>query len=85
MLFAKIRQSWQLVLVDPLLFRFNEWGKAVMSIQLQRLQGNQGHEYFYSAYFGDDEAKDLQTLSSEIAGCLMSAASSSLFECAIFL
>ena len=53
--------------------RYNEWGKAVAEMQKHHLQSNAGHEYFFTAYCSEEEAKDLQNLASEVQGGLVTA------------
>ncbi|CAK9080416.1 Uncharacterized protein SCF082_LOCUS38331 [Durusdinium trenchii] len=53
--------------------RYNEWGKAVAEMQKHHLQSNAGHEYFFTAYYSEEEAKDLQNLASEVQGGLVTA------------
>lgn len=55
------------------LLRFNEWGRAVMETQLTQLRQPGGHEYFFTAYYGQHEAAECSGLQSDIAGALMSA------------
>ena len=54
------------------LLRFNEWGRAVMETQLTQLRQPGGHEYFFTAYYGQHEAAECSGLQSDIAGALMS-------------
>lgn len=56
-----------------MLCRFNEWGRSIAELQKEQLRTNQGHEYFFTAYYCDEESKELQSLGSEIAGGFMSA------------
>ena len=50
--------------------RYNEWGRAVLGLQKERLRTNAGTEYFFCAYTSGDGV-DSAALKSEIAGTLM--------------
>ncbi|CAK9032428.1 unnamed protein product [Durusdinium trenchii] len=61
----------KIFVVDMLPNRFNEWGRSIAELQKEQLRTNQGHEYFFTAYYCDEESKELQSLGSEIAGGFM--------------
>ena len=56
--------------------RFNEWGRAVLDLQLAQLNQNSGHEYFFTAYYSEREAGECDSLSSDIGGVLLSVLTS---------
>ena len=56
--------------------RFNEWGRAVMDLQLTELNQNSGHSYFFTAYYSEREAGECEGLSSDVGGKLLSVLTS---------
>ena len=56
--------------------RYNEWGRAVLELQKNNLRTSLGHEYFFCAYYTDPDEAECRSLSSEVAGALMSVSAS---------
>ena len=54
--------------------RYNEWGRAVLDFQKERLRTGQGREWFFAAYTTGDE-KVCQQMKAEIAGNLVTVLS----------
>ena len=54
------------------MLRYNEWGRAVLKTQTEHLRTSSGHEWFFTAFYGQHEAVDCADLQSEIAGSLVS-------------
>ena len=52
--------------------RYNEWGRAAASFQMARLNTDQGHSFFFTAYYTEDEVRECENLRSEMAAKLMS-------------
>eukprot|EP00435_Cladocopium_sp_Y103_P048874 s2636_g14.t1 len=55
---------------------FNEWGRAALQYQLKYLNTTAGNEFFFTAYYREDGAKECGAVKSDVAGTLMSASTS---------
>lgn len=56
--------------------RYNEWGRAVANFQMSSLSTDQGHSWFFTAYYTDDELRECTNLHSDMAASFLSAAAS---------
>ena len=44
--------------------RYNEWGRAAASFQMAGLNTDQGHSFFFTAYYTEDEVRECENLRS---------------------